>query len=72
MATRAAYYGTKPALDAANPAAPVADVGALTAAASAAVPTKIEFDKVVVDLATLRTKVNDLLAKLRTAGLLDT
>lgn len=68
----AAYYGAKPALDAAEQIAAVADVGALTAAASASAPTKIEFDKVVVDLATLRTKLNDLLAKARTAGLLDT
>lgn len=52
-------------------AAASADVGALTAAAaSGANPTKAEFDKTVADLATLRTAHNDLLAKLRAAGLL--
>ena len=51
-------------------AATQADVGALTAAASVAAPTKAEFDKVVVDLATLRTAHNALLAKLKTAGVI--
>lgn len=41
-----------------------------TTAASGANPTKAEFDKVVTDLGVLRTAHNDLLAKLRTAGLL--
>lgn len=50
-----------------------ADAAALTAAAAAgATPTKAEFDKVVVDLGVLRTAHNDLLAKLRTAGILAT
>lgn len=48
-----------------------ADAGALTSAAAAgATPTKAEFDKVVVDLATIRTALNDLKAKMRTAGIL--
>ena len=47
-----------------------ADVGALTSAASVSSPTKTEFDKVVADLATLRTAQNALLAKMRTAGIL--
>ncbi|MEU1496059.1 hypothetical protein [Streptomyces sp. NPDC005732] len=47
------------------------DMAALTAAAAAGSnPTKAEFDKVVTDLATIRTAHNALLAKLRTAGLL--
>ena len=49
-------------------AAAQTDVGALTSAAAAgATPTKAEFDKVVDDLAALRTVVNSLLAKMRTA-----
>jgi hypothetical protein len=48
----------------------VADQAALTAAASVGVPTKVEFDKVVVDLAAARTTLNALLASLRTAGVL--
>jgi len=49
--------------------AAVADVGALTAAAAAgATPTKAEFDAAVADLATLRAKVNALLAAMRTSG----
>jgi hypothetical protein len=48
-----------------------ADTGALTSAAAAGgTPTKTEFDKVVADLATLRTAQNALLTKLRNAGLL--
>jgi len=60
----------KGALNRASQSAAQADAGALTAAASVGVPTKVEFDKVVVDLAALRTEHNALLAKLRTAGLL--
>lgn len=48
-----------------QPSSQVADAGALTAAAAAAAPTKVEFDKVVVDLAMLRTKVNELAARSR-------
>lgn len=48
----------------------VTDQAALTAAASASAPTKIEFDKVVVDLAAARTTLNALLASLRTAGII--
>lgn len=59
----------KGALNRASQSAAITDVAALTAAASASAPTKTEFDKVVVDLATLRTKVNALLAALRAAGL---
>jgi hypothetical protein len=51
-------------------AAAQSDMAALTSAAAASAPTKIEFDKVVADLATIRTAHNALLAKLRTAGLL--
>lgn len=54
------------ALQAANSAA----IGALTSAAAAgANPTKAEFDKVVADLATIRTAHNDLLSKLKSAGI---
>lgn len=41
-----------------------------TVAAAGSAPTKAEFDKVVTDLGVLRAAHNDLLAKLRTAGLL--
>ncbi len=41
-----------------------------TAVAAGANPTKAEFDKVVTDLGVLRTAHNDLLTKLRAAGLL--
>jgi hypothetical protein len=69
----AAYYGAKPALDGASQIAAVANVGTLTAAAAAgSTPTKAEFDAAVADLATLRTKLNDLLTKMRTSDLLDT
>lgn len=51
-------------------AAASANAAAMTATAAVAAPTKAEFDKVVVDLGVLRTAHNDLLAKLRTAGLL--
>lgn len=60
----------KAALNRASQSAAQADVGALTSAPSVDVPTKVEFDKTVADLATLRTAHNALLAKLRTAGLL--
>jgi hypothetical protein len=40
----------------------LSQAGALTSAASVGVPTKVEFDKVVADLATLRTSLNALLA----------
>lgn len=73
MANRAAYYGDKPALDAATQAAPVADIGALTSVVAAgANPTKAEYDALRVDVAANRTKVNALLASLRAAGLLGT
>jgi hypothetical protein len=69
----AAYYGAKPALNDAQKVAAVADVGALTAANAAGdAPTDDEHDAVVADLATLRSKLNDLLAKMRTANILDT
>lgn len=41
-----------------------------TAVAAGANPTKAEFDKVVTDLGVLRTAHNDLLTKLRAAGIL--
>jgi len=59
------------ALRGASQSAAQADTAALTSAAAAGgTPTKTEFDKVVADLATLRTAQNALLAKLRTAGLI--
>jgi hypothetical protein len=61
---------SKGALNRAGQSATQADVGALTAAASVGVPTKTEFDKVVADLATIRTAHNALLAKLKAAGLM--
>lgn len=48
----------------------VADVGALTSAASTAAPTKVEFDKTVADLVTIRTQHNALLAALRAARII--
>jgi hypothetical protein len=49
----------------------VADAPAVTTTAAAgATPTKAEFDKVVTDLAALRTAHNNLLASLRAAGLI--
>ncbi|MEU1284912.1 hypothetical protein [Kitasatospora sp. NPDC005856] len=59
------------AVRAAKQAAASADAAAITTTAAAgANPTKAEFDKVVTDLGNLRTAHNDLLAKLRAAGLL--
>jgi hypothetical protein len=53
--------------------AAVAAVGALTGAAAAgSTPTKAEFDAVVADLATLRTKLNAALTALRDAGVIAT
>jgi hypothetical protein len=74
MATRAAYYGDKPALDAAHPAAAVADAAALTSTAASGgdAPTEAEYNALRTDVSNLRTKVNALLASLRAAGLLDT
>lgn len=47
-----------------------ADSAALTAAAAAgATPTKAEYDALLADVTALHTVVNDLLAKLRTAGI---
>ena len=61
------------ALNRAKQSAVQADTAALTSAAAAgSTPTKAEFDKVVADLATIRTAQNALLAKLRTAGILAT
>jgi hypothetical protein len=69
--SNAAYFGAKPALSSATKAVAVADQAALTAAAAAgATPTKAEFDAVVADAVAARTKLNALLASLRTAGLL--
>ncbi len=51
----------------------VADVAALTAAAAAgAAPDDDEFDALLADVTAVRSPVNDLLASLRTAGLLET
>lgn len=54
-------------------AAAQADVGAVTSVVAAgANPTKAEYDALRVDALATRTVLNALLAKLRTAGLLDT
>lgn len=70
----AAYYGAKPALDDALQAAAVADLGAMTSAAATGgeAPTEAEYNALRVDAAANRTKINALLASLRTAGLLAT
>ena len=48
-----------------------ADAAAATSTAAAgATPTKAEFDALRTDYLALRTLVNDLLAKMRTAGIL--
>lgn len=50
-----------------------ADDAALTAiAAVGAAPDKAEYDALLADVTALRTVVNDLLAKLRTAGIVTT
>lgn len=74
MGTRAAYFGTKPALASASKAAAVADVAALTSAAATGgdAPTEAEHNAVRADMVAVRTTVNALLASLRTAGLLNT
>ena len=52
-------------------AASVADAGAATSVAAAGSnPTKAEYDALRTDYLALRTKVNALLAALRTAGML--
>ncbi|ALY09412.1 head fiber protein [Arthrobacter phage Joann] len=48
----------------------VAAQAALTAAPSAAAPTKVEFDKVVADNVAMRSKINELIAALKTAGIM--
>jgi hypothetical protein len=55
---------------AARVGATVAAPAALTSAASVGAPTKVEFDKVVVDLAALRTTVAALRTSLINAGLI--
>lgn len=56
---------------AAKQGATIADAGAATSVVAAgATPTKAEYDALRVDVLALRTKVNGLLAVLRTAGLL--
>ncbi|PVC73474.1 hypothetical protein [Streptomyces sp. CS081A] len=52
-------------------AAAVTNVAAATASAAAgATPTKAEYDALLADVAAMRTKVNALLAALRSAGLM--
>lgn len=51
--------------------AAIVDMGALTAAPSAAAPTKTEFDKVVADAVVMRAKLNELLGNLRDTNLVD-
>jgi hypothetical protein len=54
-----------------DPAPAVADAGAATSTAAAgATPTKAEFDALRTDYLALRTKVNALLASLRTGEFL--
>jgi hypothetical protein len=54
-------------------AAAQADVGAVTSVVAAgATPTKAEYDALRVDALANRTVLNALLAKLRTAGVIDT
>lgn len=64
-APRAAYYGTKPALDAATQAVAVADVATANADATYGQPEADLINE-------LKTKLNALLDSLRDAGLLDT
>lgn len=63
--TAAERYKLRVAKQCATVAAPAA----LTAAPSAAAPTKVEFDKVVADAVALRGTVATLLANLKTAGI---
>jgi hypothetical protein len=52
-------------------AAAQTDVGAVTSVVAAgATPTKAEYDALRVDVLAIRTVVNSLLAKLRTAGVI--
>lgn len=54
-------------------AAAQADVAAVTSVVAAgATPTKAEYDALRVDALATRTVLNALLAKLRTAGIIDT
>ena len=52
----------------AGQSATVAAPAALTAAPSAAAPTKVEFDKVVADNVALRGTLATLIANLKSAG----
>lgn len=57
----------------ASQAAAQTDVGAVTSVVAAgATPTKAEYDALRVDALATRTVLNNLLAKLRTAGVIDT
>lgn len=53
-----------------NVAAAQTDAAAATSSAAVAAPTKAEYDALRTDYLELRTVVNSLLAKMRTAGLL--
>lgn len=53
----------------ATQSATVAAPAALTAAPSAAAPTKVEFDKVVADNVAIRGTLATLIANLKTAGI---
>ncbi|GAA2346903.1 hypothetical protein [Dactylosporangium salmoneum] len=67
---RIAYAGDI-ALGSAQVVAQTADLGALTSTVAAgANPTKAEYDALRVDVQANRTKINALLAALRTAGIL--
>jgi hypothetical protein len=70
---RAAYYGDKPALANASTVDAVADAVALTSAAATGgdAPTEAEYNALRTDVSNLRTKVNAILAALRTAGILE-
>ncbi|MZF56940.1 hypothetical protein GTX53_24430 [Streptomyces sp. SID5594] len=54
-----------------KPAAAVTNAAAATAAAAAgATPTKAEYDALLADVNTLRTKLNQALTSLRAAGVI--
>lgn len=73
--TQAALFNSDgtPFGDLPRQAAAQADVGAVTSVVAAgAAPTKAEYDALRVDALATRTVLNALLAKLRTAGVIDT
>lgn len=71
-AMRFAFYdATGAALNVPKKGTAIADNGTFTSAVAAgSAPTKAEFDALRADALALRTTVNDLLAVLRTAGVI--